>query len=136
MIAACFVVMARLNAHLFNRTNLVVHSLLKIISTFIILLGVLHISFAFPIDKNIETLWFIGAGFSIIFSGLLNLVSINKGGSGFTKSIALFANVVNCIMFCYALSILNQPQIYVGIGLFVIASAIFVIDLLTSKRNK
>jgi hypothetical protein len=34
---------------------------------------------------NTGTLWFVGSGMAIIFTGLLNLVAINKGGSKFTK---------------------------------------------------
>jgi hypothetical protein len=111
-----------------NRTCL--HSLIKIVSCIIILLGITHCSFAFPLHMNQATLWFVGAGMSIIFSGLLNLVAIDRNGSKFTKAIALIVNIFNCIMFCFALPILNEPQVYVGITIFLVSSIAFLIDLI------
>lgn len=70
---------------------------------------------------------------AVIFAGLLNLVAIDRGGSKFTKAVAVTTNALNCAMFCFALSILNEPQIYVGISIFIIASAAFIIAL--SKHN-
>jgi hypothetical protein len=76
-----------------------VHNLIKIVSYVIILLGVVHISFAFPLHMNTDTLWFVGAGMAIIFAGLLNLVAIDGGGSKFTKSVAVIVNAFNCTLF-------------------------------------
>ena len=107
--------------------------LIKIVSYLIILLGIVHISFAFPLLLKPATLWFIGAGMAIIFAGLLNLVAIDRGGSKFTKVIAIISNALNCAMFCFALPILNEPQIYLGITLFLVTTVAFLIDLL--KNN-
>ncbi len=111
------------------------HSLIKIVSYIIILLGVVHISFAFPLHMNTDTLWFVGAGMAIIFAGLLNLVALDRGGSKFTKAIAVVVNAFNCTMFCFALPILNEPQVYVGITIFLITTLAFIFDLVrnTSK---
>lgn len=109
------------------------HKITRITAVAIILLGILHISFAFPLQKNTDTLWFTGAGMAIIFAGLLNLVAIDRGGSVFTKTIALLANALMCLLFFFALPILNEPQIYFGIIIFFIPTIIFAIDLL--KRN-
>lgn len=78
---------------------------------------------------NTDTLWFIGAGMAIIFAGLLNLVAIDKGGSKFTKSIAIITNAFNCAGFCFALPILNQPQVYIGITVFAITTVAFIIAM-------
>ena len=83
---------------------------------------------------NTDTLWFVGAGMAVIFSGLLNLVAIDRGGSKFTKAIAVIVNAFNCAMFCFALPILNEPQVYVGISIFLMTTVAFLIDL-TRKSN-
>ena len=112
------------------------NKVIKIVSYIIILLGIIHISCAFPLHKDTETLWFVGAGMAIIFAGLLNLVAIDKGGSKFTKLIAIFTNAFNCIGFCFALPILNQPQVYVGIIIFLIVVIAFIIELIKHKPIK
>ena len=84
---------------------------------------------------NTDTLWFIGAGMAIIFSGLLNFVAIDRGGSKFTKWIAVLTNAFNCAMFCFALMIINEPQVYVGITIFLITTIAFLIDLTKRPVN-
>ncbi len=83
---------------------------------------------------NTDTLWFVGAGMSIIFAGLLNLVAIDRGGSKFTKGIAILVNALNCVMFCFALPILNEPQVYVGIIIFLITTVAFIVELIRHKQ--
>ncbi len=112
------------------------HSLIKIVSYIIILLGMVHISFAFPLHMNTDTLWFVGAGMAIIFAGLLNLVAIDRGGSKFTKAIAVITNALNCTMFCFALPILNEPQVYAGIIIFLLTTAAFIIEVTRHKTIK
>jgi hypothetical protein len=84
---------------------------------------------------NTDTLWFVGAGIAIIFAGLLNFVALDRNGSKFTKSIAVVVNALNCTMFCFAVPILNEPQVYVGITIFLISTVAFIFDLVrnTSK---
>ena len=112
------------------------HSLIKIVSYIIILLGVVHISFAFPLHMNTDTLWFVGAGMSIIFAGLLNLVAIDRGGSTFTKIVAVLTNAANCAMFCFALTILKELQVYIGITIFLIVTVAFIVELTRHKSIK
>jgi hypothetical protein len=85
---------------------------------------------------NTDTLWFVGAGMAIIFAGLLNLIAIDRGGSKFTKSVAVFTNAFNGIGFCFALPILNQPQVYVGIIIFLITTVAFIVELIRHKSIK
>lgn len=70
------------------------------------------------------------------FFGLLNLVAIDRGGSRFTKWIALITNAINCAMFCFALPILNEPQEYVGITIFLITTVTFIVELTKHKSIK
>ena len=103
---------------------------IKVLSIIIILFGLIHIYFASCRSMDIDTLWFIGAGFAIIFPGLLNLVAIDRGGSKFTITTALIINVLMFIMFCLALLIINELQVYLGITIFLISSLAFLIRLL------
>jgi hypothetical protein len=128
--------MALLLVSHYKLMNLVVHRIIKIFSYIIILLGIAHISFAFPLHKNTDTLWFVGAGMAIIFSGLLNLIAIDRGGSKFTKWIAVLTNAINCAMFWFALPILKEPQVYAGITIFLITTTAFVIELSRHKSVK
>jgi hypothetical protein len=85
---------------------------------------------------NTDTLWFVGAGMAIIFSGLLNLVAIDRGGTTFTKWIAVITNAINCTMFCFALPILKEPQVYAGIAVFLITTVAFIVELTRNKSIK
>jgi hypothetical protein len=113
-----------------------VHNLIKIVSYLIVLLGMVHISFAFPLHMHIDTFWFVGAGMAIIFAGLLNLVVIDRGGSKFTKTIAVITSSFNCALFCFALAILNEPQVYIGITIFLVATIVFLVDLIKAYNKK
>ncbi|GAB2653881.1 hypothetical protein GCM10027036_04020 [Flavihumibacter cheonanensis] len=75
---------------------------------------------------NTDTLWFVGAGMAIVFSGLLNHVAIDRGGSKFTKWIAAITNAINGAMYCFALPILKEPQVYAGITIFLITTVAFI----------
>lgn len=85
---------------------------------------------------NTDTLWFVGAGMAIIFAGLLSLVAIDRGGSKFTKAIAVITNAFNFAMFCFALPILNEPQVYFGITIFLIATVAFILALTVALFRK
>jgi hypothetical protein len=93
----------------------------------------MHISFAFPLQMHTDTLWFVGSGMAIIISGLLNLVAIDRDGSKFTKLIAVITNAINCTMFCFALPILKEPQVYAGIAIFLITTVAFIVELTRQK---
>ena len=107
--------------------------LIKILSFAIILLGVVHIAFAFPLYMNVDTLWFVGSGMAIIFAGLINLIAVDRGGSKFTKAIGVFTNTFNGTLFCFALQILNEPQVYAGIIIFLLATLAFIVELIRHK---
>jgi hypothetical protein len=94
-----------------------------------------HVSFAFPFQMNEGTLWFTGAGMAIIFAGLLNYVAIDRNGSKFTKAVAVLVNAFTCGMFLFALPILGEPQVYIGIIIFAIATICFIILLIQDYGN-
>jgi hypothetical protein len=106
-----------------------VGKLVRIISVVIILLGVVHIAFAFPIQLTTDTLWFVGSGVAIIMAGMLNLVAIDTKGSWFTHWVAVVSNALMCALFCFSILILNEPQVYVGIIIFLISMIAFIIEL-------
>ena len=81
---------------------------------------------------NEGTLWFIGSGIAVIFAGLLNYVAIERGGTRFSKSIALLVNTISCGLFFLALPILGEPQVYIGIVVFAITTIAFLVSLTTA----
>lgn len=105
---------------------------IKVVSGIIILLGLMHIWLAFPLHMNTETLWFVGSGMTIIIAGLLNFTALDRGGSKLTFAIAILVNALCCGLFIFALAIINEPQIYLGILEFLITTIAFV--LLSIKK--
>ena len=71
-----------------------------------------------------------------LYSLLLWNTKKNKGGSVFTKTIAVIVNALNCVMFSFALRILNEPQVYIGIVIFLIPAMIFLFELTVKKVKK
>lgn len=108
--------------------------LIQVIAVVIILLGVLHMYFAFPIQLNTDTLWFVGTGMGIIFAGLLNLVAIHGGGSIFTYTVAIITNFIACALFGFALVVLREPQVYFGVAIFLLSAVVFLIVLFKHKK--
>jgi hypothetical protein len=107
---------------------------IKIVSVAIILLGLIHTYFAFFCHyMDVDNLWFLGAGFAVIFAGLLNFVAINRGWAKFTLIIAFIGNAIMCAMFFYAIPILNDPQVYIGVTLFSIATILTLLHLLKHR---
>jgi hypothetical protein len=60
---------------------------------------------------------------------IIELVAVDRGGSKFTKAIAVITKAFNCAMFFFALPILNEPQVYLGIAIFLISTVAFIFDL-------
>jgi hypothetical protein len=110
----------------------------RVLAVLIMLLGLFHISFAFPvITFNAGVLWFIGFGFMLIFSGFLNLAVVQYCAKSLIGYLTLISNVICLGLFILTLWIVQQPQVYVGIGLFFVATAILVVALiLMETRNK
>ncbi len=89
-----------------------------ILSYIIILLGMVHIIFVFPIEQfKTNTLWFLGTGVAIIFSGLINLIAI-KFPEKFITNICILINFIMMFLFLISLLALQEPQVFVGAILF------------------
>lgn len=97
----------------------------KIITGLIVALGLLHVSVTFfDYDSfSVEALWFAGTGVAIILAGFLNLVLLRDvGRDKVVQILCVITNVVFAAMFASALLILPQPQVFFGLGLFVVAT--------------
>jgi hypothetical protein len=100
-----------------------VDRILKILAYAMIALGCVHLFFAFPVSSiNLDWIWFIGAGFLIIFTGLLNFNTLYITSHGGKNYFAVFANSIMTLLFCLSLVAMQEPQIYFGVGLFLAAT--------------
>ena len=89
-----------------------------ILSIFILLLGVIHICFIFPIEEfNTDALWFIGSGVAIMFAGLINLITL-KFPEKFIRNIYMLTNFIMMLLFLVSLLSLQEIQVFVGVILF------------------
>jgi hypothetical protein len=94
-----------------------------IIALLILFLGVIHLSFAFPIHEWAEgSLWFIGSGVAILLAGLINWIASAPLIGQKTKWVAFSSNMLMCGLFISSLSIIDGPQVFIGVGLFALAS--------------
>jgi hypothetical protein len=99
----------------------------KIIAGLIIALGVLHVSVTFfdYSSFSVRALWFVGTGIAIILAGFINLILLRDAGKD--RAVQLLCSVTNIIfalLFASALFVLLQPQVFVGLALFVVATVI------------
>ncbi len=101
-----------------------------------ILLGLVHIGFVFPIDGfDSYQLWFIGAGIAIIFSGLLNIIAVVNCRQRWLGIISLACNAVMLGLFILALDVLKEPQVYIGISLYLAAILVRAIQFLNKVKG-
>ena len=97
----------------------------KIISGLVIGLGALHCLFTFLNYDHftLDAMWFLGSGIAIILAGFLNVAAIRVGGSDkVVRFLCLAANLIFVVLFAVALWLLSQPQVFVGVGLFLVAA--------------
>jgi hypothetical protein len=104
------------------------HKVIFTLSMAIILLGLVHISFAFFTRFSPELIWYISSGTAIVFSGLLNVIAIERGGSKFSKAIALIVNGTNCLIFSIAALFFMGLEVFMGILIFFVTTISFFID--------
>ena len=90
-----------------------------------IALGLLHVSVTF-VDYDtfsLRALWFAGAGVAIILAGFLNVVLLRDAGKDrVVRLLSVLANIIFAAMFAAALTLMQQPQVFVGLALFIIAA--------------
>ncbi|MES2376678.1 MAG: hypothetical protein V4553_08870 [Bacteroidota bacterium] len=109
----------------------------RVLAAIIILLGLIHISFVFPIiTLNEGVLWFIGTGCMLVFSGFLNLAVVQYCAKSLIGYLTLISNIICMGLFILSLWVIKEPQVYVGIALFFVATLILVVALiLMETRN-
>ena len=91
----------------------------------IIALGGLHLLFTFhDYDAfTLRALWFASAGFAIMFAGFLNLILIRLARKEtLVRALCVIANVICACLFAAALWLMQQPQVFVGVLLFIVAA--------------
>ncbi|QTE45954.1 MULTISPECIES: hypothetical protein [Mucilaginibacter] len=109
----------------------------RVLATIIILFGLIHISFVFPvITFNISMLWFIGSGFMLVFSGFLNLAVVQYCAKSLVGYLTLVSNIICLGLFILSLWVIREPQVYIGIALFFVATVILVAALVLMETRK
>jgi len=111
----------------------------RVLAVVIILLGLIHISFVFPvITLNAGVLWFIGTGCMLVFSGFLNLAVVQYCAKSLIGYLTLISNIICLGLFILSLWVMREPQVYVGIALFFVATLIMVVALILmeARNNK
>ena len=107
---------------------------IKIVSILIILLGVIHLWYSFPLQVNEYSLQYVGAGMAVIFAGLINFVAIERSGSKLSLVIALIVNALNFAMFCFALAVFNEPMCYINLIITGTSTIAFITTLIKTYR--
>ena len=103
----------------------------KIATGLIIGLGALHSGFTVQNYKgfSLDAMWFLGSGIAIILAGFLNVVAIRAGGRDqVVRLLCLTANLIFVVLFAAALWLLSQPQVIVGVVLFLVAIIAVVVS--------
>lgn len=107
----------------------------KVITGLLVALGCLHVALT-PFNYkhfDMEAMWFVSAGVAIILAGFLNVAVIRAGNDFVIRILCALTNITFAVLFVVALVQMAQPQVFVGMALFVIAS---VCALFTSAGKK
>jgi hypothetical protein len=97
----------------------------KILTGLIIALGLFHILFTFhDYDEfSLRALWFASAGVAMILAGFLNVVLLRDvGNDKVVRLLCVLTNSIFAVMFAAALYLMQQPQVFIGIALFLVAA--------------
>lgn len=99
--------------------------LYRICAWLIVALGLIHIGFT-PFNYrglSVAALWFIGSGLALALAGFLNLILLRDAGRDrFARLLGQIANLSLAALFALALWLLPEPQVFVGLALFVFAA--------------
>lgn len=88
-------------------------------------LGALHVAFTFhDYDSlSMNAVWFAGSGIAIILAGFLNVALIRVNGNDWViKLLCVIANMTFTLGFAGATFLLSQPQVFLGLILFILAT--------------
>ena len=97
----------------------------KICSWLIVALGCAHVIFTFhDYDEfSLDAMWFAGAGLALVFAGFLNVAHLRSGGrDSLVRALTVLTDVLCAALFVAALSLMRQPQVFVGVALFAFAA--------------
>ena len=97
----------------------------KICSWLIVALGCAHLLFTFhDYDEfSLDAMWFAGAGLALVFAGFLNVAHLRGGGRDpLLRALAFLTDAACALLFVAALSLMRQPQVFVGVALFALAA--------------
>ena len=103
-------------------------------SWLIVALGCVHLAFTFHDydEVSMRAFYFFGSGLAIIFAGFLNVALIRDGGRDpVIRLLCLIADITCALLFAAGLTLLHQPQVFVGVALFAFVA---VAALLTRSR--
>jgi uncharacterized glyoxalase superfamily protein PhnB len=114
-----------------------IYQIRSIIAGIIILMGIVHIGIAFPANgSDVNQLWFISAGFALVLSGLLNIVTVANCEQRWLGYTTLISNVIMFILFLFARRFLREPQVYIGIYLYLAIILLHASQLIKWKKYK
>ncbi len=114
-----------------------IYQIRTIIGGIIILMGLVHTGMAFPLNlSDISQVWFIGAGVALLLSGLLNIVAVANCEQRWLGYATIVTNVIMFILFILARQLLREPQVYIGIYLYLATILLHASQLIKWKRFK
>ncbi len=99
----------------------VLNTAYKICSWLAVALGCAHLLFTLHDydELSMRALYFFGSGLAIVFAGFLNVLLIREGGRDpVARLLCLIANLANTLLFAAALTLMRQPQVFLGVALF------------------
>ena len=97
----------------------------KVCAWLIVALGCAHIIFTLhDYDAfSLDAMWFAGAGFALVFAGFLNVAHLRGGGRDpLVRALTILTDAACALLFVAALSLMRQPQVFVGVALFALAA--------------
>jgi len=97
----------------------------KICAWLIVTLGCAHALFTLhDYDEfSLRALWFFGSGLALVFAGFLNVAHLRAAGRDpLVRALTVLTNVLCALLFVAALSLMRQPQVFVGVALFAFAA--------------
>ena len=101
-----------------------------VIAWLLITLGIIHLLRTLPLEQfDLYILWDIGSGFTIIFSGLINIMYLNSRNRQ-NYFFAIITNFCMLALFCAAQIVIQGIQIYIGIFLYALSA------FLTTRSRK
>lgn len=97
----------------------------KICAWLIVALGCAHALFTLHDygEFSLRALWFFGSGLALVFAGFLNVAHLRAAGRDpLVRALSVLTNISCALLFVAALSLMRQPQVFVGVALFAFAA--------------